>query len=276
MPSAMHLRAEPGLPAKSAHLFDRAALTLKRHSLLYPPLADGDPVGSAHELSTDVGVVWKSEGSTFDGGDTLLTRRYFALQAMQFRLDQLLQGRGEPHGRELDLFLDSRFDQAYVDAGTYQQLALSATGVLGEPDALPVFFDLGRKRLVVDTSRFFNAGTAQITAAAVHGVVAMAQSSHFMAWLEQQPVLMGTAMADSAMTAAPHALLAAARCVTRYVLTEPGLELTPPAEQLARRVGAKAVVRALLTGAVDETRATVTAFGLLRKQGLWDTSMALA
>lgn len=249
---------------------------LKRHALLYPPIAGDGPGDSPHELNAGVGAVWKSDEGVSDGADTLLTLRYFAVQAMQLRLRQLLQGRGEQHGRELDLFLNARFDQVYVDAGTYQQLALSATGVLGEPDALPSFFDLGRERLVIDTTRFFHAGTAQITAAAVQGVVAMAQSSRFMAWLEQQPVLTGAVMVDSTMTSAPSALLAAARCVTRYVLTEPGLELTPSAEQLARRVGAKAVVRALLTGAAEETRATVLAFGTLRKQGGWDASPGLS
>lgn len=275
MPPFMSPRSEPRLAAPPAHLLEPAAPTLQRHSLLHPPVVNASRDKRTLELIADVGTVWKSDRGVQEEAGTLLTLRYFAVQAMQLRLEQLLQGRGQHRGDELDFFLDGRFDQAYVDAATYQCLALGATGVLGEPDALPVFFDLGNERLVVDTTRFFNAGVAEVTAAAVHGVVAMAQSSRFMAWLEAQPLLTDTDMVEATLTSAPRTLLDAARCVTRYVLTEPGLELSPPAEQLARRVGAKAVMRALLTGAVEETRATVLAFGSLCKQGLWHPHPAL-
>jgi hypothetical protein len=60
--------------------------------------------------------------------------------------------------------------------------------------------------------------------------------------------------------------------VTRYVLKEPALQLTPPAEQLARDVSARVVARALLTGSAGEMQATVAAFAARWKQGLQATS----
>ena len=273
MPPHVHFIAEPGFSAPTANKPERVAPLLTRHSLLYPPLAAADgalPTDGLNALNAGMGTVWKPASGSLNSEDTLLTTRYLAVQALQLRLEQLLQGRGVLFSPEVDLFLHGRFDHAYVDAGTYRRLmADAATGVLGEPEALPVFFDLRGERLIVDTSRFFETGTARPTSAAFSGVVVMTQSPRFVAYLEQRPTLIGTDLLESQLSPARQTLQAEARCVARYVMTEPGLELTKPAEQLARCVGSKVVVRALLTGSVNETQATVTAFGDLWRQGLW-------
>jgi hypothetical protein len=273
MPPHVHFIAEPGFSAPTAHKPERLAPLLTRHSLLYPPIAGADsalPTDGLNSLNAGMGTVWKPASGSLNSEDTLLTTRYLAVQALQFRLEQLLQGRGVLFSPEVDLFLHGRFDHAYVDAGTYHRLMVdAASGVLGEPEALPVFFDLRGERLVVDTSRFFEAGTARPTSAAFHGVVVMTESPRFMVYLEQRSELIGPDLLESQIGFARKTLQAEARCVARYVLTEPGLELTKPAEQLARHVGAKVVVRALLTGSVNEMHATVTAFVDLWREGVW-------
>jgi len=273
MPPYVHFIAEPGFSTPTAHQPERVAPLLTRHSLLYPPVAAADgalPTDGLNALNAGMGTVWKPASGSLSSEDTLLTTRYLAVQALQFRLEQLLQGRGVLFSPEVDLFLHGRFDHAYVDAGTYRRLmADAAKDLLGEPEALPVFFDLRGERLVVDTSRFFETGTARPTSAAFQGIVVMTESPRFMAYLEQQSALIGVDLLESQISLACKTLLAEARCVARYVLTEPGLELTRPAEQLARYVGAKVVVRALLTGSANETQATVSAFGALWRQGLW-------
>jgi len=272
MPPPVQFIAEPSFSAPPARLPERVAPLLTRHPLLYPPVAAADgvlPTDSLNALNAGMGTVWKPASGSLNSEDTLLTTRYLAVQALQFRLEQLLQGRGVLYSPEVDLFLSGRFDHAYVDAGTYRRLAADAAGVLGEPAALPVFFDLRDERLVVDTSRFFDTGTARPTSAAYHGVVVMTESPRFMVYLEQQSTLIGVDLLESQISLARKTLQAEARCVARYVLTEPGLELTRQAEQLARYVGAKVVVRALLTGSANETQATVSAFEALWRQGLW-------
>lgn len=273
MPPHVHFIAEPGFSAPPAYQPERAGPLLTRHSLLDPPVAMADgalPADARNAFNAGTGTVWKPASGALNSEDTLLTTRYLAVHALQFRIEQLLQGRGVLFSPEVDLLLHGRFDHAYVDAGTYRRLAADATtGVLGEPEALPVFFDLRGERLVVDTTRFFDPGTARPTSAAFCGLVVMTQSPRFMAYLEQRPALIGSDLLESELSQARQTLQGEARCVARYALTEPGLELTKPAEQLARCVGAKVVVRALLTGSVNETRATVTAFGDLWRQGLW-------
>jgi len=273
MPPHAHFFAEPGFSTPTPKPTERMAPLLTRHSLLYPPLADAEsalPTDGLNALNAGMGTVWKPASGSLHSEDTLLTTRYLAVQALQFRLEQLLQGRGVLFSPEVDLFLHGRFDHAYVDAGTYRRLmADAATDMLGEPEALPVFFDLRGERLVVDTSRFFDTGTARPTSAAFHGVVVMTESPRFMAYLKQRSALIGPDLLESQVSLARRTLQAEARCVARYVLTEPGLELTKPAEQLARHVGAKVVVCALLTGSVNEMQATVSAFGDLWRQGVW-------
>lgn len=273
MPPHVHFIAEPGFSAPPAPQPERAGPLLTRHSLLDPPVAVADgvlPADGRNVFNAGMGTVWKPASGALNTEDTLLTARYLAVQALQFRIEQLLQGRGVFFSPEVDLILHGRFDHAYVDAGTYRRLvADAATGVLGEPEDLPVFFDLRGERLVVDTTRFFDTGTARPTSAAFCGLVVMTQSPRFIAYLEQRPALIGSDLLESQFSLARQTLQGEARCVARYVLTEPGLELTKPAEQLARCVGAKIVVRALLTGSVNETQATVTAFGDLWRQGLW-------
>lgn len=274
MPPHVHFIAEPGFSTPPANQPERAGPLLTRHSLLYPPVDPAAGMLPTGNLSAGLGTIWKPASGTLSSEDTLLTTRYFAVQTLQFRIEQLLQGRGVLYSPEVDLFLSGRFDHVYVDASTYRKLAADAAEVLGEPAELPVFFDLRGDRLVVDTSRFFDTGTARPTSAAFSGVVVMTESPRFVACLEQQPALIGPDLLESQVSLARQTLQAEARCVARYVLTEPGLELTKPAEHLARHVGAKVVVRALLTGSVNETQATVSAFGDLWRQGLWGNGKA--
>lgn len=273
MPSHAHFLADPGFSAPTAKPTERMAPLLTRHSLLYPPIAGADsalPTDGLNALNAGMGTVWKPASGSLNSEDTLLTARYLAVQALQFRLEQQLLGRGVLFSPEVDLFLHGRFDHAYVDARTYRRLMTDATAdLLGEPEALPVFFDLRSERLVVDTSRFFEVGTARPTSAAYHGIVVMTESPRFVAYVKQRSALIGPDLLESEISLVSKTLQAESRCVARYVLTEPGLELTRPAEQLARYVGAKVVVRALLTGSVNETQATLSAFVALWQQGLW-------
>ena len=61
----------------------------------------------------------------------------------------------------LRLFLSAQTDHAYVDTDTYQRMALDAVEVLGVPGEFPVFIDVRRECLVIDTTNFFEIGTSR-------------------------------------------------------------------------------------------------------------------
>lgn len=274
MSSTAHLNAARASQASTARLAERGALLLKPHTLLYPPVIRGEdaaPTDSLKELNAGMGTIWKPANGVLDGSDTLLTMRYFSIQALQLRLGQLMQGRGVLYSAEIDLFLKGRFDHAYVDAATYRRLAGGTTQVLGDPVAQPVFFDLHGQRLVIDASRCFNADSSQAAPAAVQGIVVMTESPRFKDFVARHRCALGAAVSDAQLALASSTLQESARCVARYILREPGLELPPVAEQLARDVGARVVARALLTGSAGETQATVAAFAAQWAQGLQPT-----
>lgn len=263
MPAAAHLNAGHG------------ALLLKPHALLYPPIVRSDngvAADSLREFNAGMGTLWRPADDGVPGGDSLLTMRYFGMQSLQLRLEQLMQGPGTPYSPAVDLFLKGRFDQVYVDAAAYRRLAAAVSEVLGDPHAQPLFFDLSGQRLVVDMSRCFVAQASLPTAEAVRGMVAMTESPRFQAWIERHRCGLGPDVSNAQATLAGNTLQDTARCLTRHVLKEPSLQLTPPAERLARDVGARIVARALLTGSAGETQATVAAFAAWWKQGLPATS----
>ncbi|HEY9106294.1 MAG TPA: hypothetical protein VIN58_06425, partial [Roseateles sp.] len=128
--------------------------------MLYPPIArDADGVAL-----DGMGTLWRSVDDGLADGDPLLTRRYFGMQSLQLRLEQLMQGPGVLHSHGVNLFLKGRFDHVYVDTDAYLQLAQCANEVLGDPQGLPLFFDVSGQRLVIDTSRCFVAQSALPTA----------------------------------------------------------------------------------------------------------------
>lgn len=244
MPTAAHSNA------------GRAAFQLRPHDLLYPPIARG----ASGAPSDATGILWRPVDDGSADSDSLLTRRYFGMQSLQLRLEQLMQGPGVLHGHGVNLFLKGRFDHVYVDTDAYQQLAQVASQVLGDPQGLPLFFDVAGQRLVIDTSRCFVAQSALPTAAAVQGVVALAESPQFMEFVDRSRCGTVAQATDAQVALAGNALRDSARCVARHLLKEPGLHLTPLAERLARDVGARLVARALFTGSASEMQATVAAF----------------
>lgn len=258
MPAAAHLNAGHG------------ALLLKPHALLYPPVvrgSNGVAAESLREFNAGMGTLWRPVDDVVPGSDSLLTMRYFGMQSLQLRLEQLMQGPGTPYSPAVDLFLRGRFDHVYVDAAGYRRLAAAAGEVLGDPHAQPLFFDLPGQRLVVDMSRCFVAHASLPTADAVRGLVAMTESPRFQASLDRSRCGIGPDASAAQVALAGHTLREAARCVTRHVLKEPLLQLSAPAERLAREVGTRVVARALLTGAAGEIEATVAAFAAWWKQG---------
>jgi hypothetical protein len=259
MPAAAHPNAE------------RGALLLRPHTLLYPPIARGDesmPDELVRELNAGMGTIWKPAADVFDGSDSLLTLRYFSMQSLQLRLGQLMQGPGVPYSPGVNLFLKGRFDYVYVDTAGYRRLAVCATDVLGDPRGQPLFFDVAGQRFVIDMSRCFVADSSLVTPAAVCGVVLMTESPRFKAFVDRCRCGLGPEVSDAQAALAGNTLRDAARCLTRNVLKEPSLQLTPPAERLAREVGARVVARALLTGSTGEMQATIAAFAAWWKQGL--------
>lgn len=276
MPPVAHLlNTERASQAPATRFVERGALLLKPHTMLHPPIARGDDglfSESVPELNAGMGTIWKPANGVLDGSDSLLTMRYFSIQALQLRLGQLMQGRGVLYSPEINLFLEGRFDHVYVDAATYRRLAEGATQALGDPQALPLYFDVREQRLVIDTSRCFSAESSHATPAAVRGVVVMTESPRFKDFVDRNRCGLGAEASNAQVTLAGNTLQDSARCVTRYVLKEPALQLTPPAEQLARDVGARVVARALLTGSAGEMQATVAVFAARWKKGLPVTS----
>lgn len=259
------------MPAAAQSNAERGALLLRPHDLLYPPVARGDeglPGEGPSELNAGMGTIWKPVDDAHDGNDSLLTLRYFSMQALQLRLGQLMQGPGVPLSHGVNLFLKGRFDQVYVDAPAYRRLAGGTSDVLGDPRSQALFFDVPGQRLVIDTSRCFVAGSSVATPAAVCGVVAMAESPRFGAFVDRHRCGLGPEASDAQIVLAGNTLRDSARCVTRHVLKEPSLQLSAPAERLVREVGARVVARALLTGSTGEMQATVAAFAAWWKQGL--------
>jgi len=246
----------------------RAAFQLRPHDLLYPPIARG-----ADGVALDgMGTLWRPVDDGLADSDPLLTRRYFGMQSLQLRLEQLMQGPGVLHSHGVNLFLKGRFDHVYVDTPAYLLLAQGASQVLGDPQGLPLFFDVTGQRLVIDTSRCFVAQSALPTAAAVQGVVALAESPQFMEFVDRCRCGTVAQATDAQVVLAGNTLRESARCVARHLLKEPTLQLTPLAARLARDVGARLVARALFTGSAGEMQATVAAFAAWWKQGQPATS----
>ena len=177
-----------------------------------------------------------------------------------------MQVRGLLHSPEINLFLKGRFDHVYVDTARYRRIAQSCGQVLGDPHEHPLYFDVALQRLVIDMSRCFIADSSQAAPAAVRGMVAMTESPRFKQWVDRLRCGLGAEASNEQVVLAGNILHESARCVTRYVLKEPALQLTPPAQQLTRDVGARVVARALLAGAAGEIQATVKAFAARWKQ----------
>lgn len=209
------------------------------------------------------GVVWKSLlGTAADDADRLLNLRHFAVLGLQTKLRGLVQEDAGTSTLALRLFLSAQTDHAYVDTDTYQRMALDAVEVLGVPAEFPVFIDVRRECLVVDTMNFFEIGTACVTAAAVHGVAVLCESPRFLACLQEQPLALE--LIPAAQQASCRLLLqAAGRCVVRRVLDEPRLQMPPLAQQLAEQAGTAVVVRALLAGTAADTQAAAQVFARL-------------
>lgn len=236
---------------------------------LLGPLVTIEPLparGAVHHAAGDpsrTGTVWKSlrgQGADEGGeGDRLMNLRHFAVLGLQTRLRCLVSEHVDVSNLALRLFLSPHTDHAYVDGPLYRRMAAAAAEVLGVPEEFPVFIDVRRECLVIDTSRGFEGGGAQVTAATVHGVAALCESRRFAAYLQERPQLLGTGRAAQHV-ACGLVLQASARCVLRAALQEPGLQVSQLARQLARQAGADVVARALLAGAVAETRTTVEVF----------------
>ena len=216
---------------------------LMRHSLLDPP-RNGNR--DASEVS-----VWRPARETLDGGDTLLTMRYLAVQTMQMRLDLLFGGIRNLANPVLNAFVSGWLDQVYLDAESFAQFAARAAQVRGMP-GLPAFVDVPADRLVVDVSGFFEPGRSRVTPAGRAAIVAVTESPRLARCIGQY-----LPPADGEQV---HPLLEAARDIARYVVADVAQTLSQPARDLAQRAGAKLVIRALLAGWRADVHAVMTAF----------------
>lgn len=262
MPATFHPRTE------------RTSLLLKPHTILYPPVPRGSgrvTEDIAHELNTELDTVWKPMHGMLDCSDSLLTLRYFSMQSLQLRLAQLMQGRSLLLSPEINLFLKGRFDHVYVTTTSYRRFAGGIGQVLGDPKNQPLFFDVPGRRLVVDVSRSFAAKSSQVTAGAVQGMIALAESPSLKGHVERLWVSLEPACSHDLVALAARALQETARCITRHVLREPDLRLTRLEQRLAEDVGSRRIAHALLTSAAEETHATVEAFAALWRPSLCAT-----
>lgn len=252
---------------RSRSAIPRPEPLLTRHGLLESP--PGKEPWGALARSADMpagGVVWKPADRALEGGERLLTLRHFAMQSVQIKLERLLHEKGIALESPAALFLNARTDHVYTDRSTYQRLAAGAEKPRGSPGQLPAFVDVARERLVVDVSRFFEPRGARLTAAAVQALVSIIESRRFAAYLQAHPELMGFPQPTRQVVAAGLALRATAGCVARFVLREPGLQWPPLARPLLKDAGPRVVMSALLSGAREETQATVMAFARLWQQ----------
>lgn len=259
------------MPATLHPSTERSSLLLKPHTILYPPVPRGSgrvAEDLALELNTDVDTVWKPMHGMLDCSDSLLTLRYFSMQALQLRLGQLMQGRSMLLSPEINLFLKGRFDHVYVTSASYRRFAGGTGQVLGDPRSQPLYFDVPGRRLVVDVSRSFAAKSSQVTAGAIQGLIALAESPSLKGHVERLWVALEPDCSPGLVTLAVSVLQETVRCITRHVLREPNLQLTRPAQRLAEDVGARRIAQALLTSSADETHATVEAFAALWRQSL--------
>jgi len=230
---------------------------------LLGPLTMLEPTATRPATPSGKGAVWKSLlGTDADDVDRLLNLRHFAVLGLQTKLRGLVQEDSGTSNLALRLFLSAQTDHAYVDTDTYRRMAQAAVEVLGVPGEFPVFIDLRRECLVIDTLNFFEIGTARVTAAAVHGVAVLNESPRFLACLEEQPFPLDLIPAEQ-QAACRLLLRAAGRCVVRRVLDEPRLQVPQLAQQLADHAGAAVVVRALLAGTKADTQATARVFARL-------------
>lgn len=219
-------------------------LLLVRHAVLQPRPGE------------EVAGVLRSRRGAPEGSETLLTLRHMALQALELRAAQLMQDHSLPHGLAAELFLDGGFEHVYLDGPGFAAAAAEA----GQPPVRPLLFDELRRWLVIDCARCYRPGSAQFTPAAIEGLVALTASPRLVAALQARLQRVGRL---DLLPRGADLLRDAAGLVTRYVLCEPGLELGPIAQSLARQAGARRVARACLAGATDDVHATVDAFEVL-------------
>ena len=146
-----------------------------------PELEAASQAAVAH---ASTGMVWKSLCGGAAAADRLLNLRHFAVLGLQTKLRRLVQVDMGTSTLPLRLFLSGQTDHAYVDRDTYQRMAQVAVEVLGVPGEFPVFIDVRRECLVIDTAHFFEADSARVTAPGVHGVAVMIESPRFLASLQ--------------------------------------------------------------------------------------------
>jgi hypothetical protein len=233
--------------AKSA---SQAGPSLMRHALLQPRAYATSP------REPETNNVWKPADGSLEGGASLLTLRHISLQALQLRAAPLLLHAGLLRDFATELFVSCTFDYVYLGEAGFRS-ALEQASMELRVGAVPgVFFDMARWQLVVDCSRCFRAGTPQVTAQAIHGLVSLAESARLRPWLERQAWGHDGERRGDAVDA-----FRDASCrVTRYVLCEPGLALDGVALRLAHAAGARRVARTFLSGGLEDSRATFEAY----------------
>ena len=101
--------------------------------------------------------------------DAALTAHRITIQAVQAKFAKTDAVRQLPADHPLARFSADKLDHVLVDKPTFSKLARAAgTAIEGDPQRFPVFFDTGRKAIVVDTSRAFSGD--DFTAAALQGI----------------------------------------------------------------------------------------------------------
>jgi hypothetical protein len=230
---------------------------LMRHALLQPrPYATSprEPEGNN---------VWKPADGSLEGGASLLTLRHISLQALQLRAATLLLHAGLLRDFATELFVSCTFDYVYLGEAGFRNALEQASTELRIGAVRGVFFDMERWQLVIDCSRCFRAGTPQLTAEAIHGMVSLAESARLRPWLERQAWGRDGERRGDAVDSFREATCR----VTRYVLCEPGLALEGNALQLAHKAGARRVARTFLSGGLEDSRATFEAYVDRGRQG---------
>lgn len=231
-------------------------------ALLFRPLTDPPVTQPRDARGSSCAGVWCTQ-ALLDGGECLLTRRHLALQAMQLKVDILLGEAGAAWNPPLRSFVNGQLDHIYLDARSFAELAKASPSAHAEPSLQPSFIDAKRDCVVIDASRFFWPDTAKLTAEAIQSVVLMSEAPNFAMLLRRTD-----AHGEGAITLRSDAIALQyfARQILRNALHEPGVDLSPLAEQLVQRMPPCLIAQALLGGSRAKVHQLDAAFMEVWKQ----------
>lgn len=212
----------------------KQAVSLRLHSLVDPPVQGND-------IHLKASGVWVSNGESPQIGSREVTARHLALQGLLLKLELLAGSHGPQANRMLRRMTEGQLTHVYASSADFRHLVREVPSSETHLAAPAAFIDDAREWLVVDSQQAFAGTSADPSPALITSLAHLAEPSPF-----ERRVLALSDDPRDAQGALNALLLDTARKLMRRQLGEPGITLSGPAVELAKRLGEVNLVHWLL------------------------------